>query len=200
MGLVLTSTRERLIGIASQVGRFRVAMNNKLPEPWLRGPNVAIHPMARPFIHALTQVREDLEYWTDGLSTEEIWARPMGLGAIGFHIRHIGGSADRLATYVEGRQLSDLQMAELRREMEPGASREQLLEELETGLLRCEAVVEALDPRTWFDPRQVGRKRLPSTVGGLVTHIAEHSQRHVGEAIVTARVVKALRTNPPATI
>ena len=168
-------------------------MSDKLPEPWLRGPEVAIHPIARPFLYAMTQVREDLKFWTDGLTTEEMWARPMGLGAIGFHIRHIGGSADRLMTYVEGGQLNEEQLAELKREMETGQSREELLEELDLRLLSAVAVVEALDPRTWFDPREVGRKRLPSTVGGLVTHIAEHSQRHVGAAIVTAKVVKALR-------
>jgi hypothetical protein len=163
------------------------------PEPWLRGPNLAIHPIARPLAHALTHVREDVELWTDGLTTEELWARPMGLGAAGFHIRHIGGSADRLTTYLEGKQLNAQQISELRAELEPGATREQLLEELERRLLRCESIVEALDPRTWFDAREVGRKRLPTTVGGLVTHIAEHSLRHVGELIVTVKVLRALR-------
>jgi uncharacterized damage-inducible protein DinB len=168
-------------------------MSEKLPEPWLRGPNLAIHPVARPLAHSLTQVREDLERWTEGLTPEEMWARPLGLGAVGFHIRHIGRSADRLTTYVEGKQLSEKQMAELKSEMEPGASREELLAELDERLLRSESAVEALDPRTWFDERAVGRKQLPTTVAGLVTHIAEHSQRHVGAAIVTAKVVQALR-------
>ena len=165
----------------------------KQPEPWLRGPDLAIHPIARPLAHAFTHVREDVEFWTDGLTTGELWARPMGLGPAGFHIRHIGGSAGRLATYLEGKQLSDEQMSELRAELDPGASRVQLLEELEWRLLRCESIVDALDPRAWFDPREVGRKRLPTSVGGLVTHIAEHSLRHVGELIVTAKVLRALR-------
>lgn len=163
------------------------------PEPWLRGPNVAIHPIARPLVHALTHVREDVAHWTNGLTTEELWARPMGLGAAGFHIRHIGGSAERLTAYLEGRQLTDRQLTEARAESDPGASRGELLEELEARLLLCEAAVEALDPRTWFDAREVGRKRLPATVGGLVTHIAEHSLRHVGELIVTVKVLRALR-------
>jgi hypothetical protein len=170
-------------------------MSEKLPEPWLRGPDVAVHPAARPLVYSLTQVLEDVARWTGGLTTEQLWARPFGLGAAGFHIRHIGRSADRLTTYLEGRELSDGQLAELKTEMEPGASREELLEELELHLRRCLAIVEALDPRTWYDERWVGRKRLPATVGGLVTHIAEHSQRHVGEAIVTTRVVRAAQTN-----
>lgn len=168
-------------------------MGIQQPEPWLRGPNLAIHPVARPLAHSLTQVREDLEHWTEGMSVDELWARPLDLGPVGFHIRHIGRSADRLTTYLQGGQLSDRQMAELRSEMEAGASREQLLDELDLHLTRCESVVEALDPRTWHDERGVGRKMLPTTVGGLVHHIAEHSQRHVGEAIVTAKVVKGLR-------
>ena len=168
-------------------------MSIQQPEPWLRGPNLALHPIARPLAHSLTQVREDLEHWTEGMTPEELWARPMELGPVGFHIRHIGRSADRLTSYIEGAQLSEAQMARLKSEMAPGATRDELLAELEENLLRCESVVEALDPRTWHDERGVGRKMLPTTVGGLVTHIAEHSQRHVGEAIVTAKVVKALR-------
>lgn len=176
--------------IANRGSRFSSDTMSE-PEPWLRGPNVAIHPIARPLAHSMTQVREDLAHWTEGLSTEQMWARPMGLGPIGFHIRHIGRSADRLTTYLEGQQLSDAQLDALRTEMEPGASRQELLEELDLHLIRCESVIESTDPRTWFEAREVGRKRLPTTVGGLVTHIAEHSQRHVGEAIVTAKVVRA---------
>ncbi len=166
-------------------------MSDPLPEPWLRGPDLAVHPVARPLVHSMTQVREDVARWTEGLTPDQMWARPFGLGPVGFHIRHIGRSADRLTTYIEGGQLSAEQMAELKSEMEPGASREQLLEELELNIQRCLAVVEALDPRSWFDERWVGRKRLPTTVAGLVTHIAEHSQRHVGEAIVTAKLVNS---------
>ncbi|SPE40016.1 conserved hypothetical protein [Candidatus Sulfopaludibacter sp. SbA3] len=41
----------------------------------------------------------------------------------------------------------------------------------------------------------MGRKRLPTTVIGLLTHIAKHTQRHVGQAIVTARLAR--RTMEP---
>jgi len=37
--------------------------------------------------------------------------------------------------------------------------------------------------------RDVGRDRIPSTVGGLIFHAAEHTQRHVGQLLVTVRVV-----------
>ena len=68
--------------------------------------------------------------------------------------------------------------------------------------MRCdqsEQVIRALDPATLADPRSVGRKQLPTTVIGLVVHLAEHTQRHVGELIVTtklARNTQAGRTSP----
>ncbi len=52
----------------------------------------------------------------------------------------------------------------------------------------AESVIRSLDPSSLAEPRWVGRNRLPTTVIGLLTHIAEHTQRHVGEAIVTARL------------
>jgi hypothetical protein len=36
--------------------------------------------------------------------------------------------------------------------------------------------------------REVGRQKLPSTVLGLYVHAAEHTQRHVGQLLVTARI------------
>jgi uncharacterized damage-inducible protein DinB len=41
--------------------------------------------------------------------------------------------------------------------------------------------------------RFVGRRRLPTTLGGLLVHVAEHTQRHVGQMVTTAKVVKAWR-------
>jgi hypothetical protein len=58
------------------------------------------------------------------------------------------------------------------------------------GFHNAATIVRSLDPATLNEPREVGRKKLPSTVGGLLTHIAEHTQRHVGEAIITARILK----------
>jgi hypothetical protein len=38
-----------------------------------------------------------------------------------------------------------------------------------------------------MEPRGIGRKQLPTTVIGLLVHICEHTQRHVGQAISAAR-------------
>jgi uncharacterized damage-inducible protein DinB len=95
-------------------------------------------------------------------------------------------------TYVEGRQLTDAQLASLKTESEPNGTLDQLLAAIDQSFKDAERVVRALDPGTLSDPREVGRKKLPTTVIGLLTHIAEHTQRHVGQAIVTSRVLKSL--------
>jgi DinB family protein len=158
-------------------------------EPWLRGPLPGVHPSIAPVLYSLQQAREDLRKWTEGFSTEEIWLHIQGLAPIGFQIRHISRSVERLMTYVVGGQLTGQQLSELRGEMEPGASLDELFSELEQKLSAAEAIIRAIDPGTVPQPREVGRKRLPTTVGGLLTHIAEHTQRHVGQAIVTAKLV-----------
>ena len=48
-----------------------------------------------------------------------------------------------------------------------------------------------IDVKTLTEKRGVGRKQIPSTVIGLLFHAAEHIQRHVGQLIVTARILKA---------
>lgn len=158
-----------------------------LTEPWLRGSLEGVHPLLAPILYSFQQAREDLEGYTEGLSPERIWATPHGFGSVGFHIRHIAGSTGRLMTYLEGKQLTPEQLAALDAEKSAGASREELLAELDRALLDAEAVVRALDPASLDQPREVGRKRLPTTVAGLLTHIAEHTQRHVGQAISAAK-------------
>jgi len=99
---------------------------------------------------------------------------------------------DRLTTYLEGRSLDDSQMQVLAVEMEPGASLEDLLADVDGALVRAEAVIRAIDPGAFAEPRWVGRKRLPTTVIGLVVHIAEHTQRHLGQAISAAKLVRSI--------
>jgi hypothetical protein len=162
-----------------------------LPEPWLRGPLPQVHAILAPILCALQQTREDLARHTAGLTVSQVWARPHGLAPLGFHLRHIAGSVDRLTVYLEGRQLEAAQMAALAAEMEPGANLEELLADVEGALRRTEQVVRAINPATFAEPRWVGRKRLPTTVMGLLVHIAEHTQRHVGQAIGAAQLARA---------
>jgi hypothetical protein len=162
----------------------------ELPEPWLRGPISGLSPLVAPVLYAFQQVREDIAKHTEGLTTEQLWARPHGFGPVGFHMRHIAGSVERLMVYVQGGQLSAEQFAAIDRQMDPGASREELLAAIDASFRRAEDIVWGIDPATLSEPRAVGRKQLPTTVIGLLTHIAEHAQRHVGEAIVSAKWCK----------
>lgn len=162
-----------------------------LPEPWLRGPAPGVNPLLAPALYAFQQAREDLARHTEGLTTEQIWARPHGMTPLGFHIRHIAGSVDRLITYLEGHMLNEVHMAALAAEKEPGESLDQLMAELERALQKAERVIRSTDPGSLAEPRSVGRQRLPTTVIGLITHIAEHTQRHLGQAISAAKLARS---------
>ena len=159
-------------------------------EPWLRGPRPGVGAFVAPLLYSFQMAREDLAKYTANLTTEQIWATPHGFGSVGFHLRHIAGSTGRLMTYVSGGQLSSDQMAALKAEKEPGATREELLAAIDQAFADAEAVARALDPTRLADPRGVGRKQLPTTVIGLLVHIAEHTQRHVGQAISAAKLAE----------
>ena len=160
-------------------------------EPWLSGALTDVDPYLAPVLYSFEMARQDLAVCTEGLTAAQIWARPGGAASIGFHIRHIGGSTDRLLTYAERRQLDASQMAEAQAEAREGASREELLVELGSRLAAAETRVRALDPERFREARSVGRKQLPTTLIGLVVHIAEHTQRHTGQAVTTAKFVRA---------
>jgi uncharacterized damage-inducible protein DinB len=154
----------------------------------MRGPLPGVDTFIAPLLYSFQMAREDLAKYTAGLTIEQIWATPHGFGSLGFHLRHIAGSTDRLMTYVTGGQLSSAQMAALKTEKEPGATREELLSGIDQAFANAETVARALDPARLADPRGVGRKQLPTTVIGLLIHIAEHTQRHVGQAISAAKL------------
>jgi uncharacterized damage-inducible protein DinB len=159
-------------------------------EPWLRGPLTGVHPLVAPTLHAYAQAREDLARWTDGLTDAEIWSRPHGLAPVGFQLRHIAGSIERLTTYLRGKQLTPEQLEDARHELDPGPGRVKLLEQVNEAFNNSEQVIRALEPENLTERRTVGRKQLPTTVVGLVVHLAEHTQRHVGELIVTSKLAR----------
>ena len=159
-----------------------------MEEPWLRGPIPGISPLLAPVLASFRQAAEDLARHTAGLTPEQIWTAPPGFGTVGFHLRHIAGSTERLMAYLQGKPLTPDQLAAVEAEHQPGPGAGELLAALDQVFGDAESVIRALDPASLAEPRWVGRKRLPTTVIGLLTHIAEHTQRHVGEAIVTARL------------
>jgi len=154
----------------------------------MRGAVPGVHPLLAPLLFSFQQAREDLSRYTEGLTAEQLWATPHGFGSVGFHLRHIAGSVHRLMTYLQGEALSAQQLAILQSEHEAaGAGRDELLALVDCAFQQADAVVRGLDPATLAEPRTVGRKRLPTTVIGLLVHIAEHTQRHVGQAVSAAK-------------
>lgn len=163
-------------------------------EAWLRGPLPGIPALLLPVAHALVQAKEDLRAATLDLTPAQLWERPGGAASVGFHLRHIRGSADRLLTYALGRSLSAEQVAALGEEREPVSSTaSELLDDVDSGLDRVLAELRRTPGDRLLDARHVGRARLSSTVLGLLFHIAEHTQRHTGQVITTAKIVRADR-------
>ena len=161
------------------------------PEPWLRGTLADVPAVARGVLHALELAQEDVNRWCEALSEADLNARPFDLPPIAFHLRHIARSLERLLAYAEGNQLSVEQIAALKSEMDSGATRDVLFAEFSQGLedaARRVRVLAAGDPEL---PRFVGKKQLPTSVGGLLVHLADHTQRHVGQIVTTAKVLLA---------
>jgi hypothetical protein len=162
------------------------------PEVWQRGPVPGFEPLLMPVVHALLQVREDLERLAGQVPADHVWLRPGGAASIGFHVRHTGGALDRLFTYARGEGLSDVQRAALREEGasgDPPASLTAVVRDVDAVIGRALQQLAATPRESLLDDRKVGRAGLPTTVLGLLFHAAEHSTRHVGQAITTAKIV-----------
>lgn len=167
----------------------------KLPEPWLRGTLVDIPPVQRAILHALELATEDLERWCGDLNDGELNARPGGIAPVAFHIRHLARSMDRLLTYAEGNQLSSYQITAMKAEIEPGATRLELFGELNETLESSRLRILRFSAEDFPQPRAIGRQQMPTTLGGILVHVADHTQRHLGQAITTAKIVKANPVN-----
>jgi len=164
------------------------------PEVWLRGPVPGIPPLLQPVAHALLQAVEEVRRVVGPLSPGPLWARPGGAASVGFHVRHAAGSLDRLFTYARGEALSAEQRAFLAAEAEPGSPPEPaaaLVPAFERQVDRALAQLRDTRESTLLEARGVGRLQLPSTVIGLLVHAAEHTQRHVGQLVTTARIARA---------
>src|SRR5687768_14972681 len=167
-----------------------------MPEAWLRGPIQGVDEYLQPAAHALAQAREDIGIATTGVSLEQLWTRPNDAASLGYHLRHLAGSLDRLLTYARGVQLDDRQQAALKIEMEPGNPPDDvthLVQRAHSAIDAALAQIRATRREELLEPRTVGRKALPSTVLGLLFHAAEHTTRHVGQAITTAKIVSGNR-------
>ncbi|MFZ0336914.1 MAG: DinB family protein [Terracidiphilus sp.] len=167
-------------------------------EPWLRGTHTDVPFAGRAVLHALELALDDLTKWTAGLTDAQVHAQPLGLTPIAFHLRHIAGATDRILAYAEGKQLSVEQLAALKTEMGGEEQQEPLIEllaEVEVSLTDADERIRVLATANLDTPCFVGRKQLPTSIGGALIHIADHTLRHVGQVVTTAKVLRALRAD-----
>lgn len=160
-------------------------------EFWLRGPVPGIIDVLQPAAHALLQTNKELIEYTKNFPDDKLWKQSGGRASVGFHMQHIAGVLDRMLTYSKGESLSKEQFNFLKNE---GVANDAInVENLQNYFF--DMLTKALDyfktitEEELKEKRSVGRKKLPSTVIGLLFHAAEHSQRHVGQLLVTVAML-----------
>lgn len=180
-----------MIAVASSQGT-----STSRPSPWLRGPVEDVPHALQHAAHALIAAEEDIVRAASSLTRAELSARPGGAASVGFHLRHIAGSTDRLLTYARGASLDQAQRDEMQREqsdLSPADDARALLQCVQERLTKALDVLRTTREEELHLPRPVGRAALPSTVMGLLYHVADHTQRHTGQIIATATIVRNAR-------
>ena len=167
----------------------------KLPEVWLRGPIANIPAALQPVAHALLQAREEINVVMKDFPDQLLWIKPADAASAGFHLQHLSGVLDRLFTYANGDSLNAQQLETLKAEGDPhktNATSAVLVTRFNSQVDTALAALQHIDQNTLTEFRGVGRAQLPSTVQGLLFHAAEHTMRHLGQLLVTVRIVKQM--------
>jgi len=170
------------------------AVTTPYVEPWLRGTHGEVPAVGRAVLHALELGLDDLTKWTSGLGDVEVHEQPLGLPSVGFHLRHIARSVDRILSYAEGNSLTSEQLTALKAEQSGEETLAELLAEVEASFNNAAERVRVLATVDFDTFRGVGRKQLPTSIGGALIHVADHTQRHVGQVVTTAKVLAARRS------
>jgi uncharacterized damage-inducible protein DinB len=163
-------------------------------EPWLRGTHADVPAVGRAVLHALDLALDDLTKWTAGLKDAQLHAQPLGLTSIAFHLRHLARSTDRLLSYAEGKELSEEQLSALKSEKSGDETLGMLLADVEFSFVNAADRIRVLATADFDIVRHVGRKQFPTTIGGALIHVADHTQRHVGQVVTTSKVLRALQS------
>nr|MBC7612282.1 DinB family protein [Pseudopedobacter sp.] len=170
-------------------------MSNIKAEVWLRGPLPQYPALLQPVAHALLQAREELAELMIGFPEDLLFERLSGLASPAFHLQHLTGVLDRLFTYARQETLTDVQLLYLKKEKDwdKDLSIEKLVAQfdlqVDTALLQlAKTAINELTEIRW-----VGRDKIPSTLIGIYTHAAEHTMRHIGQLLVTVKVLKGKR-------
>jgi uncharacterized damage-inducible protein DinB len=161
------------------------------PEVWQRGAIPGIPPLLQAVAHAILQAEEEIIATIKDMTAELLWQQPEGVASIAFHVQHIAGVLNRLFTYAKGEMLSTEQLEKLKLEgkKDDAITSSNLLEALHSQIEQALAQLANTDEATLTEKRGIGRKQVPTTVIGLLFHAAEHTMRHTGQLLVTARIV-----------
>ncbi len=168
-------------------------MEKKLQtEAWQNGPVPGVTPLLMPAAHVIMQAGEEICFYLKDFSDLKLWERPAGLASVGFHLQHMTGVLDRLFSYAKGELLTAGQFAYLKREGVPedGLTTLQLVRQFQLQVEKALEQLKNTSEEDFLQARGIGRKLLPTNVIGLLFHAAEHIQRHLGQLLVTARIVQ----------
>ncbi|WP_221391817.1 DinB family protein [Dyadobacter sp. NIV53] len=168
--------------------------NDNNLEVWLRGPLPQIPALLQPVAHALLQALEEINLSGNEFSSQLLWKHPVNIASVGFHLQHLSGVLDRLFTYARQESLDEEQLLYLKNEGTepfPGCNYSDLLQIFRSQVQKAITQLMATDESTLTEIRYVGRARIASTHVGLLFHAAEHTQRHVGQLLVTAKILQA---------
>jgi uncharacterized damage-inducible protein DinB len=163
----------------------------KKPEVWQRGPVEGVPGLLQPVAHAILQAQEEITEAITGMPVDLLWLKPAGVAPVAFHVKHITGILDRLFTYADGQMLNQQQFEELKLEnvQYENTTADELLQALNVRVTETLERLRTTKEKILKDARGVGRQQLPTTVAGLIFHAAEHTMRHTGQLLVTAKMV-----------
>jgi uncharacterized damage-inducible protein DinB len=162
-------------------------MDKAPPEFWLRGSVEGVPDLLQPAAHALLQSKLEAYKYTESFDETLLWKTPRSRASVGFHLQHITGVLDRMLSYAQEEGLSEIQFKKLENEGVPNAeiTIDTLCRNFDTKVEEVIDYFKKLHKTDLTTKRNVGRQKLPSTLIGVLFHAAEHSQRHIGQLLVT---------------
>ncbi len=163
-------------------------------EVWQRGPLENIPIILQPIAHALLQAREELNFIMKDFPESLLWERPAGIASPAFHLQHLRGVLDRLFTYAKNKSLTHEQLTALSSEGNKENVNANIVELIDLFNKQVDVSINELrniNTNELTEVRLVGRKKIPSTLMGLYVHSAEHTMRHIGQLLVTVKLLKA---------
>lgn len=161
-------------------------------EVWMRGPIAGLIPLLQPVAHAILQAREEVNLMMIDFPNELIWERPNAVASVAFHLQHLSGVLDRLFTYANNQILNEdqLELLALEADSTQLLTVKGLLTRFNNQVNKALTQLKNIEEKTLLEPRSIGRKQIPTNQLGLLFHAAEHTQRHVGQLLVTIKMLK----------